>query len=231
MALKKYLSWKNIIPNYIKPKYPSPGPKVHATKQSPNQRLSLSYISHSGSSLSLRNRSNYLISIHIFTLNELEMITHKFSKSNFLDKGGFGPVYKGFIDDNLRPGLKAQPVAIKVLHLDGTQRHKEWLVGFDGCDLRLECLVPMLSQKDISEHREPRLSDRQEKLSLNTLSRMHSVGLLSIAGFDRMSERTMNEKKMEERNDKSQRRLRLPLTAYRSALYWLDYYENVLDKF
>ncbi|XP_022724762.1 putative receptor-like protein kinase At1g72540 [Durio zibethinus] len=127
MALKKYLSWKNILPNCIKTKYSSSGPKVHATKQSPSQRLSLSDISHPGSSLSLSDLSNSLISLHIFALKELEVITHKFSKSNFLGEGGFGPVYKGFIDDNLRPGLKAQPVAVKVLDLDGTQGHREWL--------------------------------------------------------------------------------------------------------
>lgn len=39
-------------------------------------------------------------------------------------------MYKGFIDDKLRPGLEAQPVAVKVLDLDGKQGHREWLVSF-----------------------------------------------------------------------------------------------------
>lgn len=56
------------------------------------------------------------------------MVTHQFSKSNYLGEGGFGIVYKGFVTDKLRPGLKAQPVAVKVLDLDGSQGHKEWLV-------------------------------------------------------------------------------------------------------
>ncbi|XP_022720921.1 putative receptor-like protein kinase At1g72540 [Durio zibethinus] len=127
MALKKYLSCKNILPNCFKPKDPSSGPKVHASKQSPSRRLSLSDISHHGSPLSLSDLSNSLISVHIFTLKELEVITHKFSMSNYLGEGGFGPVYKGFIDDKLRPDLKAQAVAVKVLDLDGTQGHREWL--------------------------------------------------------------------------------------------------------
>ncbi|KAG9151063.1 hypothetical protein Leryth_002640 [Lithospermum erythrorhizon] len=55
------------------------------------------------------------------------MITHNFSSSNFLGEGGFGPVYKGFVDDKLRPGLNARPVAVKVLDLDGTQGQREWL--------------------------------------------------------------------------------------------------------
>ncbi|XP_017604419.1 putative receptor-like protein kinase At1g72540 [Gossypium arboreum] len=127
MIFKRYLSWKNILPNCIKPQVPSSGKKVHPSKRSPSQRLSLSDISHFGSPLSLNDLSNSLISLHVFTLKELELVTHKLSKSNFLGEGGFGPVYKGFIDDNLRPGLKAQSVAVKVLDLDGTQGHKEWL--------------------------------------------------------------------------------------------------------
>lgn len=38
-------------------------------------------------------------------------------------------MHKGFIDDKLRPGLEAQPVAVKLLDLDGSQGHKEWLVS------------------------------------------------------------------------------------------------------
>lgn len=38
-------------------------------------------------------------------------------------------MHKGFIDDKCRPGLKAQPVAVKLLDLDGQQGHKEWLAS------------------------------------------------------------------------------------------------------
>lgn len=67
--------------------------------------------------------------IHVFTLKELKVITQDYSRSNFLGEGGFGPVYKGFIDDKVRPGLEAQPVAVKVLDLEGKQGHREWLVS------------------------------------------------------------------------------------------------------
>lgn len=60
---------------------------------------------------------------------ELQVITQNFSKNNYLGEGGFGPVYKGFIDDKLRPGLEVQPVAVKVLDLEGKQGHREWLVS------------------------------------------------------------------------------------------------------
>ncbi|KAJ0591015.1 putative protein kinase RLK-Pelle-RLCK-VIIa-2 family [Helianthus annuus] len=65
--------------------------------------------------------------LYVFTLPELKVVTQSFSSSNFLGEGGFGPVHKGFIDDKLRPGLKAQPVAVKLLDLDGGQGHREWL--------------------------------------------------------------------------------------------------------
>ncbi|KAE8708728.1 putative receptor-like protein kinase [Hibiscus syriacus] len=152
MALKRYLSLKNIIPSCIKPQ--SSGPKVHASKQSLSQRLSLNEFSHPGSSLSLSDLSNSLIGVYIFTLKELELITHNFSKCNFLGEGGFGPVYKGFIDDNLRPGLKAQSVAVKVLDLDGTQGHREWLaeVVFLG-QLKHPHLVNLIGYCYEDEHR------------------------------------------------------------------------------
>lgn len=65
--------------------------------------------------------------LHVFSHDELRLITNNFSLSNFLGEGGFGAVYKGFLHDNLRPGLEAQAVAVKVLDLEGTQGHKEWL--------------------------------------------------------------------------------------------------------
>lgn len=74
--------------------------------------------------------SNSLVgsNLHIFTYQELKEITHNFNKSNILGEGGFGKVYKGFIDDKLRPPLVAQAVAVKALNLDGKQGHREWLV-------------------------------------------------------------------------------------------------------
>ncbi|XP_074581487.1 serine/threonine-protein kinase RIPK-like isoform X2 [Curcuma longa] len=65
--------------------------------------------------------------LHVFTLADLKLATKSFSMSNFLGEGGFGPVFKGFIDDKVKPGLKAQAVAVKLLDLDGGQGHKEWL--------------------------------------------------------------------------------------------------------
>lgn len=68
--------------------------------------------------------------LDVFTLAEVKQITHNFSMSSFVGEGGFGPVYKGVINEKIRPGFEALPVAVKVLDLDGHQGHREWLVGF-----------------------------------------------------------------------------------------------------
>lgn len=129
MALKDKL--RAIFPSCFTSKsQPLETKKLVVSKQNSSaQRLSLSDISDPGSTFSVNDLSNSLIgsNLHIFTLAELKLITHDFSSSNFLGEGGFGPVYKGFVDDRTRPGLKAQPVAVKLLDLDGTQGYREWL--------------------------------------------------------------------------------------------------------
>ncbi|KAF8720447.1 hypothetical protein HU200_023690 [Digitaria exilis] len=63
-----------------------------------------------------------------FTVEELRVATRDFSMSNFVGEGGFGPVYKGRVDERVRPGLpQPQAVAVKLLDLEGSQGHKEWL--------------------------------------------------------------------------------------------------------
>ncbi|XP_070016613.1 serine/threonine-protein kinase RIPK-like isoform X2 [Nicotiana sylvestris] len=106
---------------------------VRVSKNSNNcghSRLALSDISDPESSLSISDLSSNAIigsNLHIFTHSELKVMTSNFSSSNFLGEGGFGPVHKGFIDDKIKPGLKAQPVAVKLLDLEGSQGHLEWL--------------------------------------------------------------------------------------------------------
>ncbi|KAM7250490.1 hypothetical protein ACFE04_022373 [Oxalis oulophora] len=92
------------------------------------RRLSFSDISRSSS---MRINEDLALSfgqdLYDFQLNELRAITHNFSSHFLLGQGGFGTVHKGYVDENLRNGLKAQAVAVKLLDIEGLQGHREWL--------------------------------------------------------------------------------------------------------
>lgn len=64
-----------------------------------------------------------------FTFNELKIITGNFRQDSVLGVGGFGRVFKGFINEDLREGLQPLQVAVKVHDGDNShQGHREWLV-------------------------------------------------------------------------------------------------------
>ena len=70
-------------------------------------------------------------SLKSFTFNELKEATKNFRRENLIGEGGFGFVYKGWIDVNTyaptKPGTGIV-VAIKKLKPESFQGHKEWLV-------------------------------------------------------------------------------------------------------
>uniref|UniRef100_A0A803NS37 non-specific serine/threonine protein kinase n=1 Tax=Cannabis sativa TaxID=3483 RepID=A0A803NS37_CANSA len=127
MAVKKS-TWRSLVTSCYTADCAPTKPKKTVTKTSSFQRLSMSDLSNPSSTLS-EDLSISLAgsNLYAFTFAELKVITQSFSSSNFIGEGGFGPVHKGFLDDKIRPGLKAQSVAVKNLDLDGTQGHKEWL--------------------------------------------------------------------------------------------------------
>ncbi|XP_042418963.1 serine/threonine-protein kinase RIPK-like [Zingiber officinale] len=130
----------------------SDGDKAGKSSSSPPSRVSYNDISTlSAEELSLSLPGSNL---HVFTLAELRAVTRNFSMTNFIGSGGFGPVYKGFVDDKLRPGLPAQFVAVKSLDLEGGQGHREWLaeVIFLG-QLRHSHLVKLIGYCCEDEHR------------------------------------------------------------------------------
>lgn len=73
------------------------------------------------------------VSSHLrkFTFNELKLATRNFRPESLLGEGGFGCVFKGWIEENgtapVKPGT-GLTVAVKTLNHDGLQGHKEWLV-------------------------------------------------------------------------------------------------------
>lgn len=69
-----------------------------------------------------------------FSFIELKDVTRNFRTDSILGEGGFGCVFKGWLNQNAITGAKAGmgiPVAVKTLNHDGLQGHREWLV----CDL------------------------------------------------------------------------------------------------
>lgn len=66
--------------------------------------------------------------VFTFTHGELRSATKNFRPDQVLGEGGFGIVYKGVIDETVRPGFKSSLVAVKALNPDGLQGDREWLV-------------------------------------------------------------------------------------------------------
>ncbi|VAI50138.1 unnamed protein product [Triticum turgidum subsp. durum] len=74
--------------------------------------------------LSFDNLSRTLASsgMHAFTVAELRAATRNFSGSHFIGEGGFGPVYKGFLDDKVVPGM--QPHLVKLVGYCYQEHHR-----------------------------------------------------------------------------------------------------------
>ena len=67
-----------------------------------------------------------------FSFADLKMATRNFRPDSVLGEGGFGSVFKGWIDEQsfaaTKPGT-GMVIAVKRLNQDGFQGHKEWLVS------------------------------------------------------------------------------------------------------
>ena len=101
----------------------SPNKKSHCVSKKPKA-------SHtSRSEVEILSSSN----LKAFSFSELKSATRNFRPENLLGEGGFGFVYKGWINADTwgaaKPG-SAMVVAVKKLKRAGLQGHKEWLVGF-----------------------------------------------------------------------------------------------------
>ncbi|KAK8598710.1 hypothetical protein V6N13_094671 [Hibiscus sabdariffa] len=96
-------------------------------------------------------------SLKSFTFSDLKNATKNFRSETLLGEGGFGCVFKGWIDENTfaptRPGTGIV-VAIKKLKAESFQGHKEWLteVNYLG-QLHHENLVKLIGYCLESENR------------------------------------------------------------------------------
>lgn len=83
-----------------------------------------------------------------FTFNELKTATRNFRPDSVLGEGGFGCVFKGWIDEHsfapARPGTGIV-IAAKKLNQEGFQGHQEWLVSFISSAPFLFCMIKLSS--------------------------------------------------------------------------------------
>lgn len=109
-------------------------PTSAATSRSSGKRLSGSSSRLSSSSLPPTSRSEGEIlqssNLKSFTFSELRSATRNFRPDSVLGEGGFGSVFKGWIDEQTlvasKPGTGIV-IAVKRLNKEGLQGHREWL--------------------------------------------------------------------------------------------------------
>lgn len=96
-----------------------------------------------------RSEGEILLSSNLksFSFSELKMATRNFRPDSVLGEGGFGSVFKGWVDEHsfaaAKPGT-GMVIAVKRLNQEGLQGHKEWLVSSFSTSLRVSsdiCLV------------------------------------------------------------------------------------------
>ncbi|EFJ22709.1 hypothetical protein SELMODRAFT_151233 [Selaginella moellendorffii] len=95
--------------------------------------------------------------LRVFSFGDLKSATRNFRPDSWIGEGGFGHVFKGWIDENgtaaVRPG-SGLTVAVKQLNPEGFQGHREWLaeVNFLG-QLHHFNLVKLIGYCAEDEHR------------------------------------------------------------------------------
>uniref|UniRef100_A0A7N0ZZF4 non-specific serine/threonine protein kinase n=1 Tax=Kalanchoe fedtschenkoi TaxID=63787 RepID=A0A7N0ZZF4_KALFE len=106
----------------------------NSKKANKDRNGGLSASSSNGSSVPVTPRSEGEIlktpNLKNFSFSELKNATRNFRPDSVLGEGGFGSVFKGWIDENslvaTKPGV-GTVIAVKRLNPDGIQGHKEWL--------------------------------------------------------------------------------------------------------
>ncbi|CAN4094562.1 unnamed protein product [Withania somnifera] len=92
--------------------------------------------------------------LDIFKYDEMKLATQHFRPKQVLGEGGFGIVYKGVIDEHVRPGYKTTYVAIKELDPEGLQGDREWLAEMNYLgQLRHPNLVKLIGYCCEDDHR------------------------------------------------------------------------------
>ena len=92
-----------------------------------------SEIASEGSYSSVNGRILELANLKFFSFGDLKAATKNFKADTLLGEGGFGKVYKGWLDEKTLTPAKAgsgMVVAIKKLNPESKQGFNEWQVNF-----------------------------------------------------------------------------------------------------
>ncbi|CAL9119063.1 receptor-like cytoplasmic kinase 176 isoform X1 [Musa acuminata AAA Group] len=112
--------------------FASVGNSKHGKRKGNVSSGSSSRMSASFMPLTPRSEGEILSSSNLksFIFNELRIATRNFRPDSVLGEGGFGSVFKGWIDEHtfaaVKPGT-GLVIAVKKLNQDGFQGHREWL--------------------------------------------------------------------------------------------------------
>ncbi|KAG0448138.1 hypothetical protein HPP92_027988 [Vanilla planifolia] len=131
------VSWRSKVDNSLSSAIAQCGHKStnDGSRDQPNAPIILSSTTTSNAdSVSFSSRFGEEVKVasqlRKFTYNELKCATQYFRPETLLGEGGFGCVFKAWIDQKgtapAKPGL-GLTVAVKKLDPDGLQGHKEWL--------------------------------------------------------------------------------------------------------
>lgn len=146
--------------NRIKAESPSStGVNSRNVSRSGNDLSTISRVSSTSIPLTPRSEGEILQSSNLksFSFSELKSSTRNFRPDSVLGEGGFGSVFKGWIDEHslaaTRPGI-GMVVAVKKLNQDGFQGHREWLaeINYLG-QLQHPNLVKLIGYCCEDEHR------------------------------------------------------------------------------
>ncbi|KVI00249.1 Concanavalin A-like lectin/glucanase, subgroup [Cynara cardunculus var. scolymus] len=125
------------------------------SKPSKNQTKTVSF-----NKVSKAHKDDHLpvpINLKAFSLSDLKAATKNFRPDGLLGEGGFGQVFKGWIDETtlapVKPGT-GLVVAVKILKAESRQGHREWLTELDYMGrLRHKNLVKLIGYCEEYENR------------------------------------------------------------------------------
>ncbi|KAK8559114.1 hypothetical protein V6N12_042397 [Hibiscus sabdariffa] len=134
------MSSRSRVDNSMSGRTGTPSAESKPTKEKSRDQLAVSVSSTTSNAETASSTPKYSEELKVasqlrkFTFIDLKLATRNFRPESLLGEGGFGCVFKGWIEENgtapVKPGT-GLTVAVKTLNIEGLQGHKEWLAEVD----------------------------------------------------------------------------------------------------